>query len=371
MEVNKALLPLGGEPILVRALRPLVEAPSVGTVVIVARTGEEEECRRWARECGGGKVAAVVTGGEERQESVARGLAAVPAGYELVAVHDAARPFVTAELVEETVAAARRWGAACLALPARDTVKLADEEGFVAGTAPRERIWLAQTPQVFRRALLEEAFRAAAAAGRRGTDEASLVEALGARVRLVPGSPVNIKITERADLALAEGLAARGGGELRVGYGYDVHPLAAGRPLVLGGVRIPWERGLAGNTDADVACHALMDALLGAAGLGDIGGFFPPDAEEFRDAKSLALLERVMAELRGRGWRVANADVTILAQEPRLAPFLPEMARILGEAVGAPGRVNVKAARGEGLGFVGRGEGMAAHAVALIRPGVA
>lgn len=370
LDLNKALLPLGGEPVLVHALRPLAEAPSIEAIVVVARSGEEERCRLLAERYGGGKVLDVVTGGDERQESVARGLAAVPEAFELVAVHDAARPFVTAHLVEETVAAARRWGAACLALPARDTVKLADDEGFVAATPPRERIWLAQTPQVFRRSLLVRAFRAAAEAGRRSTDEASLVEALGGRVRLVAGSPLNIKITEPADLRLAEGLVAGVSGGVRVGFGYDVHPLADGRPLVLGGVRIPWGRGLLGNTDADVACHALMDALLGAAGLGDIGGFFPPDAEEFRDAESLALLRRVAAELRGRGWRVSNADVTILAEEPRLAPLLTEMARLLGEAVAAPGRVNVKAARGEGLGFVGRGEGMAAHAVVLIRAGV-
>lgn len=370
--VNKAFLLLGGEPVLVWAARAFQQSPSVSEIVIVAREGEEERCLSLARRHGLDKVRAVVTGGAERQDSVARGLAAVSAGCELVAVHDAARPLVTPTTVEEAVAAARLWGAACVALPASDTVKVADEEGFVARTLPRQLVWLAQTPQVFRREILREAFRAAAERGLRTTDEASLVEALGVRVRLVRGSPANIKLTEPADLHMLEGLLAGGWpGGARVGLGYDVHPLAPGRPLVLGGVPIPWEMGLAGNTDADVVVHALIDALLGAAGLGDIGGFFPPDDERYRGADSLALLRQVAAVLGDRGWRVGNADVTVLAQEPRLAPFLPEMARLLGQALGADGRVNVKAARGEGLGFVGRGEGMAAHAVVLLWPGVA
>lgn len=379
--VNKLFLPLADRPLLAHTLEAFEAASSVGRVVVAARAEDGGACRELVDRYGFGKVVDIVAGGAERQDTVAAGLAAVAGYYEncegdggghtIVAVHDGARPLATPALIDRTVAAARRHGAALAALPARETVKVVDAAGRVENTPARDSLHYAQTPQAFRLAVLREAMEKAAEEGVRGTDEAFLVERLGHPVQVIEGEERNIKVTTPSDLAVAECYLGRwSGGEagvIRVGFGMDVHPFQEGRALVLGGVRVPHSPGLGGHSDADVLAHAVIDALMGAAGKGDIGRRFPDTDERFRDADSLALLAEVVAALRGERWRVGNLDATVAAESPRLAPHVGEMERRLAAVLGmGPGRVNVKATTTEGLGFVGRREGIAAYAVATL-----
>jgi len=238
----------------------------------------------------------------------------------------------------------------------------------VEATEDRSRLWLVQTPQAFRAELLQETLRRARSEGWQATDEASLVERMGGEVRLVMGERHNLKVTTPEDLRLVRGWLAGGEPAWRVGQGLDVHRLVEGRPLILAGVRIPFSRGLEGHSDADVVAHAVMDALLSAVGLGDIGQHFPDHDPAYAGADSLALLGRVVEMLAARGWRPAQVSVTCLAQAPRLAPYREQMranlARVLGLEAEA---VNLAATTSEGLGFTGRGEGMAAWATAVVK----
>ncbi len=362
----KAFLPLAGRTVLERVLPTLLAPEEVHAAVVVA---PEEHLDR-ARAIAGrfAKVTAVVGGGAERQDSVGAGLAACGDAAWII-VHDAARPLVTAALVRRVLAAARDTGAATAALPARDTVKVVAGD-TVRQTLDRASIWLTQTPQAFRGTLLRDAHRRAGREGVRATDDAHLVEAFGTPVKVVEGDPLNFKVTTRRDLAMAEAIVERheGSPEQRTGIGYDVHRLVPGRRLVLGGVEIPFGRGLAGHSDADAVLHALMDALLGAAGLPDIGHHFPPGEERFRDADSGRLTQQVVARLGEVGFAPAQVDVVILAEEPHLAPHLPairaRVAALLGIDADA---VGLKATTTEGLGAIGRGEGIAAQAVATVR----
>ena len=242
------------------------------------------------------------------------------------------------------------------------------------GTAPRGQFALAQTPQGFRREVLEAALRQAGSEGYEGTDEAELVERLGHPVARVEGLRENMKITTPEDFLVAEAILARGSGAsahgVRVGIGYDVHPLVPGRRLVLGGVEIPHSHGPGGHSDGDLVCHAATDALLGAAGLPDIGQLFPDSDPAFRDASSLDLLARAWARIREAGFTLGNLDLVVVAEEPMLSPHIAAMRERIGQALGcAPDRIGIKGKRGEGLGFEGRREGMAAHAVALLVAG--
>lgn len=371
--VNKLFLHLAGRPVLAHTLAAFEEAESVDEVILVAAPDDLVACREMLAQWPGPKVAAVVAGGAERQESVANGLAALSGDVEIVVVHDGARPLVSPRLIDESVRAARRWGAVVAAVPVKDTIKLVAPDGAVRGTPERGACFAAQTPQAFQAAVIRAAFAWAADAGLTGTDEASIVEKSGHRVQVIPGCEENIKLTTPADFLVAEGFLARRAGRegegagLRVGFGYDVHALVEGRRLVLGGVEIPFEKGLAGHSDADVLTHALMDALLGAAGLGDIGRHFPDTDERYRDANSLVLLGAVAVMLQRERLRLANADITVIAQRPRLAGYVPAMRERLAAVLRVePERINVKATTTEGLGFAGRGEGIAACAVAVL-----
>jgi 2-C-methyl-D-erythritol 4-phosphate cytidylyltransferase/2-C-methyl-D-erythritol 2,4-cyclodiphosphate synthase len=314
-----------------------------------------------------------VEGGARRQDSVANALARAAPHADVVVVHDAARPFVTAALIERTVLAAHHHGAAVAAMPAQDTVKqIGPGEGgarVIATTLPRDTIYLAQTPQAFRREVLARAIEAARATDT-STDEAALVEQAGFRVHIVDGEAANIKITTAADLAFARRYVSEdmaGAGISRIGTGYDLHRLVAGRPLVLAGVRVPFALGLAGHSDADVVCHAVTDAVLGAAGAGDIGRLFPDTDARWKDADSLTLLRQAMDVVRESGFQVGNVDVTVIAQQPRLLPFLDAMRANLAAALGCdPAAVSIKGKTNEGVDSMGRGESMACHAVALL-----
>ncbi|MGH9349364.1 MAG: 2-C-methyl-D-erythritol 4-phosphate cytidylyltransferase [Vicinamibacterales bacterium] len=308
----------------------------------------------------------VVAGGDRRQDSVARAFAHVEDRADIVVIHDAVRPLVSDDLIRRTVMAAAEYGAAVAALPVRDTVKRADAQRMVAGTLPRQEIFLAQTPQAFRVPVLRAAL-ALSAPDHEATDEAMLAELAGHRVRLVDGDPRNVKVTTPEDLAIAESLLRRGPPLLRIGNGYDLHRLVEGRMLVLGGVTIPFEKGLRGHSDGDAVCHAVTDAILGAAGAGDIGRHFPDTDPAWKDANSLVLLRRAASLVGAAAFGIVNVDVVIIAQEPKLLPYVESMAVNLAAALDcAPGQISIKGKTNEGMDSVGAGESIVVHAVALL-----
>ncbi|MCB2184946.1 MAG: 2-C-methyl-D-erythritol 4-phosphate cytidylyltransferase [Deltaproteobacteria bacterium] len=368
----KQFLDLGGVPVLTRTLAALEAVPDLTGVVLVTPPGQEDATLAACVEPFGlAKVQGAVAGGAERQDSVAAGTALVrEAGVPYVVVHDGARPLAAPELFTRVLAAARRTGAALAAMPVADTVKQAGPGELVAGTLDRRGLWLAQTPQAFRTEILAAAQARARAAGFLATDEAGLASWAGHPVELVMGSPRNLKLTTPDDLDLARALLPPAPAAVpRVGQGFDAHRLAPGRRLVLAGVEIAHARGLLGHSDADVLAHAVMDALLAAAGLGDIGGHFPDSDPQWAGADSLELLTRVVGLLAVEGWRPAQVSVTLMAQRPKVAPHVPAMRANLARALGlAEGQINLAATTTEHLGFVGREEGMAASALAVILP---
>lgn len=367
----KQFLDLDGEPLVLRALRAVARRPGVDGAVVVL-PGEAlsgEVASRLRAEPG---VLSVVAGGETRARSVAAGLeAARDAAF--VLVHDAARPFVPGEVVDRVLDAAREHGASVPVVPVSDTVKRDDGSGRVAETIDRTPLRLAQTPQGARTDWLRDALAAAFRDGLEPTDEAQALERAGRPVVLVAGDPRNVKVTTPEDLARAR--AAGGPREeigLRVGTGFDIHRFGGDRPLVLGGVPFPGEAGLLGHSDADVLLHAAMDAVLGAAGLPDIGALFPPDDPAFAGADSRALAAEVASRARAAGFALVNLDVTLLAERPRIRERVEAMRGAVAAAFGIPpDRVGIKATTLEGIGGLGRGEGIACQAVALAtkRPG--
>jgi 2-C-methyl-D-erythritol 4-phosphate cytidylyltransferase/2-C-methyl-D-erythritol 2,4-cyclodiphosphate synthase len=369
----KQLLEIGGRTMLDRSVAAFDGHPRVAALVVALPAAMLADPPPCLGACT--KPVQLVAGGERRQDSVARAFEAIDPGTDVVVVHDAARPFVDAATIDRTIDAAVESGAAIAALPSRDTVKLArgDAGGAcVDETIPRERVWLAQTPQAFRREVLAAAI-ALGARGGSGTDEAALAEQAGHMVRLVEGDARNIKITTRTDLELAraalahEATAEPADTGLRIGLGYDSHRLVQGRPLVLGGVGVPHTSGLAGHSDADALCHAITDAVLGAAALGDIGRHFPDTDPRWKDADSLELLRRAGALVRDAGFRVVNVDAVVIADQPKLAPYVETMRARLADALGIDVRAaSVKGKTNEGMGETGRGEGLVVHAVALL-----
>jgi 2-C-methyl-D-erythritol 4-phosphate cytidylyltransferase / 2-C-methyl-D-erythritol 2,4-cyclodiphosphate synthase len=369
--VPKQFIEIGGLSLLQHSINAFCRVARITDIIVVTRADAVEDVVRTIST--GGRAAAVVAGGATRQESVAAAFDRVAPDSAYVLVHDAARPFVTPDLIERTLDAAIESGAAIAALPARDTVKQAVASGgrsFVARTIPREEVYLAQTPQAFRRDILA----AAVELGRRGTagtDEAALAELAGSSIRLVDGDARNFKVTTASDLELSRGLlAGTAVGQARAGTGYDLHRLVAGRPLLLAGVRIPSASGALGHSDADVVCHAVTDAVLGAAGAGDIGRHYPDTDPEWKDASSIRLLAECVRKVRTLGFEVINVDVTVILERPKIAPHVPEIQAALAVALGIDaGRVSVKGKTNEGVDAVGRGEAIAAHAVALLERG--
>lgn len=366
---KKQFLALAGRPLLIHTLERLHSWPRLRGSVVVSPPGEVERVRGMVEGAGLTGVLDVVPGGAERQESVYLGVAALvseaqPAENDVVFIHDAARPFPPTQLFDALLAEVFPDGA-LLALPCTDTLKR-ETDGAVAGTVDRAALWHAQTPQAFPFGLLCQALESARKQAISGTDEASLVERLGRHPRLVPGVADNFKITRAEDLALAESVAARSHA-LQVGHGYDVHRLAPGRRLILGGVELEYPLGLLGHSDADVLSHAVADACLGAAGEGDIGRWFPDTDSKWKGVSSLELLAEVSRGLVAGGYVVKRVDATLVAEKPKVAQWLPRMEHNLSAALGLrAGTVTVKATTTEGLGFEGRGEGISAHAVALL-----
>jgi 2-C-methyl-D-erythritol 4-phosphate cytidylyltransferase/2-C-methyl-D-erythritol 2,4-cyclodiphosphate synthase len=364
--VPKQFLELDGEPVLAHSVRAVAARPNVeGAVVVLPRA--ELEGPVAARLRSDSRVLEVVAGGDSRARSVREGLRAA-SGFEFVLVHDAARPLVPGEVVDRVIDATILHGSAIPVISIPETVKQDDGAGFVAGTVDRARLRLAQTPQGARTdwltASLDRAFRE----GIEPTDEAQALEDSGHRVALVAGDPANVKITTPSDMEWARWRkSAEGPVALRIGTGFDIHRFSPGRKLVLGGVEFPGEDGLEGHSDADVILHAAMDALLGAASLSDIGTLFPPEDPAFEGADSRSLAREVARRVREDGWEVVNLDLTVLGERPRIRPRGESIRRAVGEALGLDfGRVGLKATTLEGIGGLGRGEGLACQAVVLL-----
>lgn len=360
----KQLLELGGRTLLQQSVAACDQHPSVQELVVVlpdALLSSAAELVGPTR-CGWRAVA----GGARRQDSVRHGVVAVSPLTDVVLIHDAARPFASAGLISRVIDAAAQHGAAVPALGCRDTVKRRDlTTGLVRETMPRQELWMAQTPQGFRRDVLD-VIVPLSEGSREATDEAALVEWAGRPVMIVDGDEQNVKITTPEDLA-----RARASATLRVGTGYDLHRLVEGRPLVLAGVVLPFERGPLGHSDGDVLCHSLTDALLGAACLGDIGRHFPNTDAAWKDAPGLDLLARAVAIVRASGFAPVNADITIILERPKLSPLVDEMRARVAAALGVDvAAVSIKGKTNEGVDAVGRGEAIAAHAVAMVSGGV-
>jgi 2-C-methyl-D-erythritol 4-phosphate cytidylyltransferase/2-C-methyl-D-erythritol 2,4-cyclodiphosphate synthase len=363
-ETPKQFLPLLGRPVLRHAAEAVLADGLVDTLLPVSAP---EDAGRVAAMLDGLPVLPPAAGGATRQASVRAGLEALaPFAPEIVLVHDAARPVVPRGTVARLLAALEAAPGAIPARPVSDTLKRA-EAGLVVETVPRAGLWRAQTPQAFRFAALLAAHREAT--GAEATDDAALIEAAGGAVAILEGSEDNVKITVPEDLARVEA-AMLGRLMPRTGTGFDVHRLVPDRPLVLCGVRIPSPLGLSGHSDADVGIHALCDAIYGALAEGDIGRHFPPSEARWRDADSAQFLRHAAGRIAARGGVLANADVTLICERPRIAPHAEAMRARLAALLGAPvDRVSVKATTTERLGFAGRGEGIAAQAaVALLLP---
>jgi 2-C-methyl-D-erythritol 4-phosphate cytidylyltransferase/2-C-methyl-D-erythritol 2,4-cyclodiphosphate synthase len=372
----KQFLELAGKPVLVHTALAFLQTSAISCVVLVIPESHREHVSFLITQYQLNNYSAqvkIVNGGLTRQESVANGLQALPGDIEVVLVHDGARPLVNEEIIQNCLESAAVNGAAIAAIPVKDTLKAVVDQQ-ITGTVDRHGLWQAQTPQAARVELLKNALAVAAADGFTGTDEASILERTGCLVEVVEGSERNIKITRPEDLVLAEKLLRQDspspGLSVRIGHGYDVHRLVEERPLILGGVQIEHAKGLLGHSDADVLCHAICDGIVGALGLGDIGRHFPDTDPAFKGISSLKLLEHVISLAHEKGFRPANIDATVVAQQPRLAPYIGAMRRNLADCCGVGEEyINVKATTTEGLGFAGRQEGVAAHAVVLLQAG--
>lgn len=391
--IDKLFAPLGGIPVLAYSMLAFQKADCVANIVVTCKEENIRTVEELAEEYKITKLSAVTRGGESRTESVLYGIAAVAAENEtdIIAVHDGARPFITAEKITELIKAASKTGAAILAVPVKDTVKSV-KDNIIEGTPERKTLLLAQTPQAFDLKLYRRAVNDAAVKSfdniNSATDDSSLLEIMGEQVTVVEGDYGNIKITTPEDLQIAEALLIFSEKTVkkdtnmcnknlnsekennlnlmcRIGHGYDVHRFSENRRLVLCGVTIPYDKGLLGHSDADVAVHAVMDALLGALALGDIGQLFPDNSLLYKDADSMKLLSEVIGLIHENGYEVGNLDVTIIAEKPKLSPYILQMRKNLASAcLVLYSQVSIKATTEEGLGLAGAG--ISAYAVCIL-----
>jgi 2-C-methyl-D-erythritol 4-phosphate cytidylyltransferase/2-C-methyl-D-erythritol 2,4-cyclodiphosphate synthase len=357
-------------PVLAHSLRVLAGHPQVDTALVVYNLEDAELYRNVAAPFAA-RLLPPVGGGATRQASVLAGLEALAArAPERVLIHDAARPFLTAKLVDDLLASLETNAGAIAAEPVSDTLKQAAPDGTIAATVDRAGLWRAQTPQAFRYGAILDAHRSAAAAGRSDfTDDAGLAEWAGLSVRLIASNARNMKLTTMADMELAERLLAPAAGLLEPhnGTGFDVHRFAAGDHVWLCGVKIPHTHRLEGHSDADVGLHALTDAILGAIGDGDIGQHFPPSEAAWRGAPSRIFLADAAARVSNLGGRIVNVDVTFLCEAPKIGPHREAMRAAIAGILGIDAScIGIKATTMEGLGFIGRGEGIAAMASATV-----
>ena len=367
---TKQRISIGGQSILKRTVGIIANCRKINSIVVVCRDDETQWANEELRDFGS-KLYAIVPGGKCRAESAAKGFFAIPNRSEYVLIHDGARCLVTDEIIELVVDGAIKHGAASAASLVTDTLKRSDEEYCVLETISRNNLFSVQTPQVFSVDKYQKALETIEL-DEHITDDNMLMEQIGEPVFLVETGRENIKITRKEDLDFAECIIERRVSkvDIRVGHGYDVHRLCEGRKLILGGVEIPFEKGLLGHSDADVLVHAVMDAILGACGKGDIGRHFPDTDKAYKNISSLMLLARVMEIIGEDGYSVSNLDATIVLQRPKVASYINDMVNNMSKILGIDhGRINVKATTEERLGFTGNEEGVCAHAVAIVKKG--
>ncbi|MCD7732777.1 MAG: 2-C-methyl-D-erythritol 2,4-cyclodiphosphate synthase [Oscillospiraceae bacterium] len=354
---NKLLSLISGKPCIYRACEPFCDFPEIKRIIISAPT-ELFDTYKTALS-GIEKPILFVSSGETRQQSVTNAVKA--ATEDIIMIHDGARPLVSHDEIKASLDDAFEYGSSIISTPMTETIRFSD--GEKSYSPDRSKYYLVKTPQSFSRKLYLYALESSTGDY---TDDAQLLDSVGITPHLTMGSRNNIKITVSEDLKMAEGLL--GSGNVRIGHGYDVHKLVPDRKLILGGVEIPYDLGLLGHSDADVLTHALMDSLLGAAALGDIGKLFPDTDDKYKGANSIELLKEVCRVLKDNGYQIVNTDITVIAQKPKLAPYILTMREVLANAMDIDiGCVSAKATTEEGLGFTGTGEGISAHAVSLIR----
>ncbi len=358
---DKMLIDLFGKSVLSRTVEAFSLAGFFEEIIVVC---SEKNKDIFAEELKPYSVK-LVLGGATRGKSSFSGIDA--AQGEFLLIHDGARPLVTKEIIENTLVACIKTGCAAAGVKSKDTIKTVTPDNIIASTVDRETAVLIQTPQAFKRELIKSAYEKF---GFEMTDDCALMEKMGAKIEIVDGSYENIKLTTAEDIVTAEGILRKrgiGGAAMRIGTGFDTHRLTEGRPLIIGGVNIPYEKGLAGHSDADVLIHAVIDALFGAAALGDIGKHFPDTDEKYKGADSMLLLQETVREVRNAGYEIGNIDVTLIAQAPKMAPHIDSMRENLARAMKVSAQaVSIKAKTNEHMGFTGRGEGIEARAVALI-----
>ena len=365
LKQNKMFAQLAGRTPLEYSLRACKKAGCFENAVIVCQECEMQKARRIAGRLFPHAIYAV--GGVTRQESAYAGLRALPADADIVAIHDGARCFITPELIVRCVQSCEVYGSGVAGRRCTDTVKTIDAADYFVHTLNRDEIILVETPQVFRRAEIAEAYEAAFRDGFTGTDDAGLMERIGKPVRLVESREENFKLTIPHDFIRGERQLWESR-QMRVGQGYDIHALVPGRRLILGGVEIPHEKGLLGHSDADALTHALIDALLGAAALGDIGEWFPDTDPAYQGADSMLLLEQVREALGDKFWEILNIDATIFAEKPKLSPYKEGIRQNIAEALNLSlEQVNIKAKTAEKFGAVGGGEAIAAAVSCALR----
>jgi 2-C-methyl-D-erythritol 4-phosphate cytidylyltransferase/2-C-methyl-D-erythritol 2,4-cyclodiphosphate synthase len=373
--IPKQFLEISGKPVLLHTAEAIASLEEVTQIVVALPPEHISIASSILQRIAEQKNIRCVAGGINRQESVRCGVIHIASDPDVIMVHDAVRPVCDHDLMLRVLRAAWKKGAAVPGLPATETIQRVSRKGRVLATPPREQLFAIQTPQAFHAGILRAALNKAHDSGYVGTDESSVVRWAGHPVAVVDGSPDNIKITRPADLKIAEmlltrrqeGQAGMSESSLRIGQGIDYHRLVEGRKLILGGVEIPSEKGLEGHSDADALSHAICDALLGAAALGDIGKHFPDTDPANRGRSSLEFLRLVRQKIEAAGWRVRNVDATLLVQRPRVAPYAEEMKKNIAESLGlTPAEVSIKATTTEGLNAEGRGEGISAQAIALL-----
>lgn len=369
---NKVLLNILGIPVLVRSLKQFTKLDWVDEIVIVCRGEDRSQVELLVKEWQLPKIKEIVIGGATRQASVYRGLNALSSSCEWVFIHDAARPLVGEKTLNDIYRGVQVHQAVGVAVPVKDTIKQVDDSLIITDTPDRSCLWAIQTPQAFAYQLIVDAYYQAQIHGWQVTDDCGLVEKLGMPVKLIPGSYTNIKLTTPEDLLFAEAILGNqqessDRSMIKVGMGYDVHKLESGLPLVLGGITVEHHSGLKGHSDADVVTHALMDALLGAAGLGDIGTHFPDTDSQYLGISSILLLEKVVNMLSSLSYTVNNVDITIACERPKLAPYINQMSAELADKLQISTKdINIKATTTERLGFTGREEGIATFAVVTL-----
>lgn len=360
---NKVCMPLGQYTVLQWNLHHMKQWEGLKEVIVVVSEQDQSSIQEQVEAMQVPWMVQYVIGGAERQDSVANGLAQISNAAEIVLVHDGARPLANKELAHRVIEGAKQYGAVVPAIPVVDTIKRVDTEGRVEETLVRSELYAMQTPQGFQQSVLLEAHVHAEEKRYKGTDDVSLVEFQGKAVHIVEGDRKNIKLTVPEDVAIAKkylGVEPM----MRIGYGYDIHRFKEGRPCVLGGVSIDSPIGPDGHSDADVLIHALMDAMLGAAGMRDIGYYFPPEDDAFKGISSRLLLEKVVQLLKNSNFGIYNADIMVIAEAPKLKPHIEKMKENLSVDLGIPlSRISIKATTNEGLGALGRREGIAAQAV--------